>query len=216
MGLLEITKLPTAENAVDSSERSRQRRDRARCAVAGPGAAIERARAAVSRIRSRRDTRWPSQPIGAGENVLRYGQVIGRARMRIEPGRHVHTHNLAFEELSFDYEFPDREAALAACSLKNVADVSGLSARGRPRRDAQLHRGGCGEQLRRAHRRADRCELRRRIACRPTWTAWRRSRTARAAATPSARTPSSCSGRSRACWIIPTSRPRSFSAWAAK
>ncbi len=37
--------------------------------------------------------------ISAGENRLRYGQVIGRARMRIEPGRHVHTHNVAFEEL---------------------------------------------------------------------------------------------------------------------
>jgi altronate hydrolase len=44
--------------------------------------------------------------IRAGEPVERYGQVIGRARQAIEPGRHVHTHNLAFEELTLAYEFP--------------------------------------------------------------------------------------------------------------
>ena len=37
--------------------------------------------------------------IGAGEVVERYGQAIGRAKTRIEAGRHIHTHNLAFEEL---------------------------------------------------------------------------------------------------------------------
>jgi altronate hydrolase len=41
--------------------------------------------------------------------VLRYGQVIGRARIGVQPGRHVHTHNIAFEELSFAYEFPRSE-----------------------------------------------------------------------------------------------------------
>jgi altronate hydrolase len=46
--------------------------------------------------------------------VRRYGQIIGRASAVIEPGRHVHTHNLAFEELHFDYEFPGAETPLAA------------------------------------------------------------------------------------------------------
>jgi len=41
--------------------------------------------------------------------VLRYGQVIGRARIAIQPGRHVHTHNLAYEELEQAYEFPTGE-----------------------------------------------------------------------------------------------------------
>ena len=45
-------------------------------------------------------------PITAGETVRRYGQSIGRARMTIEPGRHVHTHDLAFEDLQLAYEFP--------------------------------------------------------------------------------------------------------------
>ena len=41
--------------------------------------------------------------------VLRYGQQIGRARMAIEPGQHIHTHNLGFEEMQFAYEFPEGE-----------------------------------------------------------------------------------------------------------
>src|SRR5258705_196112 len=37
--------------------------------------------------------------IAPGEMLLRYGQAIGRAKISIEPGQHVHTHNLSFEEL---------------------------------------------------------------------------------------------------------------------
>ena len=37
--------------------------------------------------------------IAAGETVERYGQVIGRAKVPIDAGRHIHTHNLSFEEL---------------------------------------------------------------------------------------------------------------------
>ena len=44
--------------------------------------------------------------IAEGEVVERYGQVIGRAKVPIGAGRHIHTHNLAFEELHLDYEFP--------------------------------------------------------------------------------------------------------------
>ncbi len=52
--------------------------------------------------------------VPAGENVLRYGQRIGRARVPIEAGRHVHMHNLAYEELAFDYEFPSGEIEFPA------------------------------------------------------------------------------------------------------
>src|SRR5579872_506244 len=52
------------------------------------------------------------RPIAAGEMVERYGQAIGRAKVAIEPGRHIHTHNLAFEELHLNYEFPAAEAPL--------------------------------------------------------------------------------------------------------
>jgi altronate hydrolase len=47
-----------------------------------------------------------------GELVLRYGQTIGRAKRTIEPGEHVHTHNLSFEELHLNYEFPSGETPL--------------------------------------------------------------------------------------------------------
>ena len=47
--------------------------------------------------------------IAPGEVVERYGQVIGRAREEIAAGRHVHTHNLSFEELELAYEFPATE-----------------------------------------------------------------------------------------------------------
>ena len=47
--------------------------------------------------------------IAPGEVVERYGQVIGRAKEEIAAGRHIHTHNLAFEELALDYEFPVAE-----------------------------------------------------------------------------------------------------------
>ena len=50
--------------------------------------------------------------IPAGEMVLRYGQAIGRATEAITAGRHVHTHNLAFEELRFAYEFPSADAPI--------------------------------------------------------------------------------------------------------
>ncbi len=50
--------------------------------------------------------------IARGEVVLRYGQAIGRATEDIPAGRHVHTHNLAYEEMRTDYEFPSTDAPL--------------------------------------------------------------------------------------------------------
>ncbi len=50
--------------------------------------------------------------VAQGEAVERYGQTIGRAKQAIEAGRHVHTQNLAFEELSLTYEFPDGQTPL--------------------------------------------------------------------------------------------------------
>jgi altronate hydrolase len=52
------------------------------------------------------------RPAAPGENLLRYGQVIGRASAPIEPGDHVHLHNLAFDEGSRGYRFPASERTL--------------------------------------------------------------------------------------------------------
>jgi altronate hydrolase len=51
--------------------------------------------------------------IGAGEQVIRYGQRIGPASRAIETGQHVHTHNLSFEELRCAYEYPQTDAPVA-------------------------------------------------------------------------------------------------------
>ncbi|MGH9719089.1 MAG: UxaA family hydrolase [Bryobacteraceae bacterium] len=56
------------------------------------------------------------KPIRPGEVVRRYGQVIGRARQAIETGHHIHTHNLAFEELEFEYEYPSGDTPIPAPS----------------------------------------------------------------------------------------------------
>jgi len=50
--------------------------------------------------------------IAAGDFVRRYGEVIGRAAAAIAPGAHVHVHNLSFEELSPEYDFPAGERPL--------------------------------------------------------------------------------------------------------
>lgn len=70
--------------------------------------------------------------IAAGEMVERYGQAIGRAKCAIEAGRHVHTHNLGFEELQLDYEFPRNETPLPA------PRPDGPAFQGYPREDGRV------------------------------------------------------------------------------
>ena len=52
--------------------------------------------------------------IRQGDAVRRYGETIGRASQSIAAGEHVHTHNVAYEELALNYEFPlgDKPAAI--------------------------------------------------------------------------------------------------------
>ena len=40
-----------------------------------------------------------------GEPIRRYGQVIGFAKSAIQPGEHVHTHNVSVQEFARDYAF---------------------------------------------------------------------------------------------------------------
>ena len=42
-------------------------------------------------------------PIAAGEPVRKFGQIIGNATMAIQPGQHVHVHNLAFRPSAADH-----------------------------------------------------------------------------------------------------------------
>lgn len=115
MELLDIAKLPTAENSVIVLN------GRDNVAIARvPLAAGTELRLSDGRTTLRTLDPVPAghkvatRPIGAGEPVVRYGQVMGRARTAIEPGRHIHTHNVSYEELSFAYEYPTADVPFPA------------------------------------------------------------------------------------------------------
>ena len=111
--LVEIAKLPTAENSVIQLHAT-DNVGIARVALAA-GAALQVAGQALTvREPIAAGHKIALGPIRRGAVVLRYGQAIGRAKADIERGQHVHTHNLGFEELHFDYEFPSGESALPA------------------------------------------------------------------------------------------------------
>lgn len=109
--LIDIAKLPTAENSAIHLHPS----DNVAVARVPIGAGTE---LRIDGIGLSTSDAVPAghkvalRTIEAGEMVLRYGQVIGRAKHRIAPGQHIHTHNLSFEELQLDYEYPTTEAAL--------------------------------------------------------------------------------------------------------
>src|ERR1017187_4488619 len=111
--LLNIAKLPTAENSAIHLHPS-DNVAIARVAIA-PGTEL-----LVDGVRLVTADAIPPghkvalRSIAPGEIVERYGQAIGRARPAIEPGRHVHTHTLAFEELEPAYEFPSGDRAAPA------------------------------------------------------------------------------------------------------
>jgi arabinonate dehydratase len=106
--LLEIAKLPTAENSaihLHPSDNVAIARvpipTGAELRVDGVSLTTSDAIPAGHKVSLRR--------IAPGEMLLRYGQAIGRAKVAVEPGQHVHTHNLSFEELHLNYEFPGTE-----------------------------------------------------------------------------------------------------------
>lgn len=59
-------------------------------------------------------------PIAAGENVIRYGQIIGPAKTEIAPGEHVHVHNLGMGAHQQDYAHATANAALPAINEGRV------------------------------------------------------------------------------------------------
>jgi altronate hydrolase len=111
MSLLEITKLPTAENSVIHLHETDN------IAVArvplSPGQQLKVDGIVVAVLDSvPAGHKVALQHIAPGHTIVRYGQVMGRARLPIGPGNHVHVHNVSFEELSFAYEFPASETPL--------------------------------------------------------------------------------------------------------
>ncbi len=105
MQLVEIAKLPTAENsavhlhASDNVAVARvQLTPDSRLRIDGVDVVVKDPVPAGHKIALRR--------IEPGDIVRRYGQNIGLAKDRIEPGQHVHVHNVGYRETEFDYEVP--------------------------------------------------------------------------------------------------------------
>ncbi len=111
MSLLDIAKLPTAENSAILLHPS-DNVAIARVPVSAGFTLKIAGREVTARAPIPAGHKVALRPIAAGENVIRYGQLMGRANRAIEPGDHVHTHNVGFEEISFDYEFPAGDLAL--------------------------------------------------------------------------------------------------------
>jgi altronate hydrolase len=113
MELLEIQKLPTAENSAIHLHPSDN------VAVAR----VPLAAGQTLRVEGNEFTVRGNVPAGhkvalmhiePGEYIYRYGQRIGRAKVPIEAGDHVHTQNLGFEEIELAYEFPEGETPFPA------------------------------------------------------------------------------------------------------
>ena len=115
MSLIDIAKLPTAENsAIHLNVKDNVAIARVPLA-AGAELRID-GRSIVTTMPVPAGHKVCIRSIGQGEYIIRYGQVIGRANRPIEVGSHIHTHNLAFEEITFNYEFPETELALPSLS----------------------------------------------------------------------------------------------------
>ena len=113
MELLEIQKLPTAENSAIHLHA------RDNVAVARvPLAAGQTLR--IEGVEFQAKSNIPAghklalMRIEPGEHIFRYGQRIGLASRPIEQGEHIHTHNVSFEEIEFAYEFPQAEVPFPA------------------------------------------------------------------------------------------------------
>ncbi len=124
MQLLEIQKLPTAENSAIHLHAT-DNVAVARVALA-PDSVI-RIEGETIRVRDYVPAghKVALRRIAAGEIVRRYGQNIGHAKVEIEPGQHLHTHNVGYQETEFDYRYPVGEVAFPP-SPANVPTFMGF------------------------------------------------------------------------------------------
>jgi len=65
-------------------------------------------------------------PIKEGDNVLKYGQIIGFASAHIAPGEHVHVHNVSMAEFERDYAFSEDAAETAMVPEADRATFQGF------------------------------------------------------------------------------------------
>ncbi len=65
------------------------------------------------------------RPIGAGEPVIKFGQIIGFAGTDIAPGEWVHTHNVVMGDLSHDYAFGEGVTETPVLPVSEQATFNG-------------------------------------------------------------------------------------------
>ncbi|WP_031499985.1 UxaA family hydrolase [Bryobacter aggregatus] len=113
MGLLDIAKLPTAENSAIRMHES-DNVAIARVPLSVGATIVVAGNPVVVRDNIPAGHKVCLTAIAAGSAARRYGQAIGRARVDIAPGQHIHVHNLAFEDHEVGFEFPTREVPYPA------------------------------------------------------------------------------------------------------
>ena len=110
MSLLDIAKLPTAENSAihlnptDNVAIARVPLSAGQKLITG-GVAVTTVEAIPM------GHKVALVAIAKGEHLRRYGQNIGVAKVDIQPGRHVHTQNLAYEDHATEMNFPSIDRA---------------------------------------------------------------------------------------------------------
>ncbi|HSM40681.1 MAG TPA: altronate dehydratase family protein [Afifellaceae bacterium] len=67
-----------------------------------------------------------TRAVAQGEPLIKYAQIIGYASEPIEPGRHVHVHNVAFRNTDHDYEFSTNVQPVAMVPESERASFMGF------------------------------------------------------------------------------------------
>ncbi|MFC2248385.1 UxaA family hydrolase [Labrys portucalensis] len=90
--------------------------------VIEPGAVVENV-AALQRVP--KGHKIAVAPIGEGEPIVKFGQIIGFASQAIVPGSHVHSHNCEFHAFERDYAFAEDARQEAILPLDQQATFQG-------------------------------------------------------------------------------------------
>ena len=67
-----------------------------------------------------------TKSIKKGDTIRKYDQIIGIAESDIQPGQHVHTHNLRMDDFDRDYRFSESVRALDYVNPESVATFQGI------------------------------------------------------------------------------------------
>ncbi|MEZ0169964.1 UxaA family hydrolase [Microvirga sp. TS319] len=87
-----------------------------------PGAAVH---GVMAKSRVPKGHKMAVAPIGQGEAILKFGQIIGFASMPVEPGEWVHEHNVEMHAFSRDYRFAEEARSEAVLPVEARATFEG-------------------------------------------------------------------------------------------